>query len=121
MQPELNTYQPSAEAFRQVARREFVQRRVLANAIQFRPDFPAWLEKNLPIWERFEAEANLLYANGVRQWGARTIWEYLRRQTALREADGDFKLNNNFAPALARLYLLMYPERGQFFELRRVA
>lgn len=86
---------------------------------RYREDFPAWLEQNLPIWEGFKAEADALYAHGVRHWGARTIGEYLRRETRLRAVnDGEWKVNNNRWPDLARTYLMLYPEREGFFELR---
>lgn len=117
-QPELCTF-PSAETFRQVARQQFVLRRAAVNAIKFRDDFPAWLEKNLGIWERFEAEANRIYARGRHHYSARTIGEFIRHETALAaEGDGEWKINNNRFPDLARLYLMLYPERGGFFDLR---
>lgn len=100
-------------------RRAFIQDRVAANTIRFRPDFPRWLADNYRIWERFETEANKVYARGRRHWSARTIGEYIRHETALIESpDGDFKINNNRFPDMARLYLMLWPEREGFFDLR---
>lgn len=79
----------------------------------FRADFAAWLRENWPIWKAFEREANAVWRNGRRHYSARTIGEYLRHETALRE-DGEWKINNNIVPDMARLYGLMYPERGLF-------
>jgi hypothetical protein len=107
-----------AEAYRLLARRELVLRRVAVNAVRFRPDFPAWLETNMALWESFEAQANAIWSRGRRHYSSRTLWEVMRHETLLREAAGDFKINNNFAPDVARLYLLMYPERDGFFETR---
>ncbi len=98
--------------------REFVLGRVDANAIRFRHDFPAWLRTNWHIWEGFEREANRIYDRGRRHYSSRTIWEVMRHERTLAEIHSDFKLNNNFAPCVARLYMLMYPERDGFFELR---
>lgn len=106
------------EAYRQVARRELLLRRVAVNASAFRPDFPAWLEANLSLWERFEDQANAVYGRGRRHYSARTIIEWMRHETSAREIDGEFKINGNFVPDLARLYGLMYPERAGFFEMR---
>jgi len=61
-----------------------------------------------PIWKAFEREANAVWRNGRRHYSARTIGEYLRHETALRE-DGEWKITD-----MARLYGLMYPERGLF-------
>lgn len=106
-------------AFRQVARRQFVLRKVEGQAWKFREDFPAWLEKNLAIWERFEREANAVYAAGRHHYSARTIGEFLRHETALAaQDDGEWKLNDHRWPDLARAYLMLYPERDGFFELR---
>lgn len=108
-----------SDAFRVVARRQFVMRRAEGQAYQFRDDFVAWLQSNMPVWEGFEHHANSVYERGRRHYSARTIGEVLRHETALAEAvTVDFKLNNNRWPDLARLYLMLYPEREGFFELR---
>lgn len=108
----------SADAYRRLARREFVQRQVAAFRDRFRPDFGEWLGKNITLWERFEREANHVWATGRTHYSSRTLWEVMRHHTALAESDSDFKINNNYAPDVARLYLLMYPDRAGFFELR---
>lgn len=88
-----------------------------ANAGQFRKGFPAWLEENGAVWRRFEREADLIRARRT-HYSARTIVEVLRHESALAESGGDFKLNNNHAPDLARLYLLTHPDALGFFETR---
>lgn len=84
---------------------------------RYRADFALWLSTNWPIWERFEREANAIYASGRRHYSARTIGEFIRHETALREG-GEFKINNVRFPDMARLWLTLYPERDGFFELR---
>ena len=84
----------------------------------FRQDFPRWLSENWSIWKRFESEAHKVYAMGRKHYSARTLIEFLRHETMVREADGEFKLNNNAAPDLARLYVTLYPERTGFFDIR---
>ena len=73
-----------------------------------------------PEVEAFEREANRVWESGRRHYSARTIGEYLRHESALRqeEPDEDFKLNNNIFPSLARIYMAMHPERFGFFERR---
>lgn len=88
------------------------------NAGQFTTGFLAWLADNRPIWDRFEMEATKLWNRGRKHYSARTIIEFLRHETALFEKDCTFRINNNIAPDLARLYRLRYPDRADFFETR---
>lgn len=100
-------------------RRVFVFERARGQSWRFRCDFIDWLESNWNIWERFESESNRIYGRGRRHYSARTIGEYLRHETALQaKDDGEWKLNDHRWPDLARLYLMVYPERDGFFELR---
>lgn len=102
-----------------ITRRAFVALRSRRMAAVFCDDFPDWLEQNFTIWERFECEANAIYSSGRKHYSARTIGEFIRHETALQAAaDGDWKINNNRFPDLARLWLHLYPERAGFFELR---
>lgn len=89
-----------------------------ANKSKFMPGFPLWLEENYPIWACFRAKADALRAMGRKHHGARNLIEVIRYETALQEVDGDFKINNNAAPDLSRLYLLLHPDAAGFFELR---
>lgn len=86
----------------------------------FRPDFPHWLHRNYAVWIAFEYEASRVWDRGRRHYSARTIGEYLRHESAVRqELEGyEFKLNDHYWPDLARLYMLMHPDRDGFFERR---
>lgn len=108
----------SPEVYRAAARQQFVLRQVLGFADRFRPDFSEWLQKNMALWERFEHEAGAIWEAGSRHYSARTIVEWMRHETCAREVGGEFKINGNFVPDLSRLYLLMYPDRGDLFETR---
>lgn len=99
------------------------RRRVLrfaeARSHSFRSDFIAWLAENMVVWERFEREADAVYETGRKRYSARTIGEFLRHETALAsKGDGEWKLNDKRWPDLARLWLLLNPEKSSFFELR---
>jgi hypothetical protein len=90
------------------------------NHQQFRDDFIEWLRHNAHVWQAFEREANRIWDRGRRHYSARTIGEYLRHESAVRE-DGDqhgLKLNDHAWPDLSRLYMLVHPDRFGFFELR---
>ena len=86
----------------------------------FLPTFAAWLAENMHVWRAFEREADKVWNRGRRHYSARTILEHLRHETALADNGVEFKLNNNVAPDLARLYRLRYPDRADLFEVRRV-
>jgi hypothetical protein len=106
------------ENYRRAVRRQFVLRQVEGFSDRFKPDFGEWLFANMHVWEAFEREAERVWATGRRHYSSRTLWEVMRHETTLRERDGEFKLNNDRAPDIARLYLLMYPDRDGFFETR---
>lgn len=88
------------------------------HADTFRPGFALWLRDNRHVWTAFEAEADKVWARGRRHWSARTILEYLRHETAISDSGIEFRLNNNAQDDLARLYLLVHPDRAGFFETR---
>ena len=60
-----------------------------------------------------------LIQSGRKHYSSRTIVEYLRHQTLVREATGVFKINDHAIPDLARLWQLHYPKRERFFEFRQ--
>lgn len=91
---------------------------VEANKELFSSGFSAWIASDFDIWEAFQAEANAVWRRGRRHYSARTIIEVIRHQTALCEDSGEWKINNNIAPDLARLYQLAYPSRATLFKTR---
>lgn len=88
------------------------------NARTFNKKFKAWLEENPHIWEAFVRNANEIRSRGRKHYSARTIVEYLRHNSSLREASGEWKINNIHIPDMARLYMLLNPDAKDFFSLR---
>lgn len=101
-------------------RKRFVFHLIVSKQDHFRRDFMDWMVLNYAIWIGFEAEADRIWSRGFRRWSGRTIGEYLRHETALREGPNEhgWKLNNNILPDLSRLYMMMHPDRADFFETR---
>lgn len=93
---------------------------VRGNAGTFIDGFAEWLDENWSVWIAFEREASRIWNRGRRHYSARTIGEWLRHETAAREGPNElgFKVNNNIWPDLARLYMLVHPDRDKFFERR---
>lgn len=87
------------------------------HAEEFRADFQEWLQANYPIYAEFERQALNIAARRDR-YSARTILEVMRHNSALTESCGHFKLNNNRAPCMARLFSITHPEHAGFFQLR---
>ncbi len=88
------------------------------NRAKYRPEFAEWLIQNQALWLAFCRESNRIWDRGRRHWSARTVIEYMRHQTALSEVGGEFKINNNWAPDMARLFAEQFPERASLFEFR---
>lgn len=84
----------------------------------FTPDFAEWLQDNWHVWEAFERHANRVWSRGRRHYSARTIIEVMRHESAVADNGPEYRLNNNAAPNLARLYMLLYPQAHGFFEVR---
>lgn len=98
--------------------REHTLAAVRAEAHHFREGFEDWLAENWHIWERFRDEAHRMRARGREHYSARTIVEYIRHETALADTSEEkFKINNDVAPDLARLYAML-PGAAEFFEKR---
>lgn len=92
----------------------------LANyyAAELGHDFLEWLPNNLHIWDAFVAEAFKIVRKGFTHYSAKTIIHVLRHHSALHEAGGEWKINNNYSPYLARLFVLRYPQYEELFEFR---
>lgn len=83
--------------------------------------FNRYLRENPGVWRAFEAEALRVVAAGRTHHSARAILYWLRHETAVREKDGAFKINNVWSPWFARLFEQRYPEHRGLFTKRRAA
>lgn len=91
---------------------------VLDNQALFRPDFPDWMHANWHVVEAFTVAAEQIWNAGFTHYSARTIMEVIRHRSNVREISGEFKINNNQIPDLARLHRLMNPDRAGLFAVR---
>lgn len=89
----------------------------------FRMDLTEWFSHpgNWLVWGAFVYEANKAWSKGWRHYSARTIGEVIRHHTNLSDTSSEFKVTDWLWPDLARLYMLVYPDRTGFFETRRRA
>ena len=91
---------------------------ILTDSSQFRADFAEWLRENEHIWAAFAMQADRVWNRGRRHYSARTIVEVLRHESMLAEVGGDWKIDGNYVPDLARLYAQIHPDRAGLFETR---
>jgi hypothetical protein len=92
---------------------------------QSNPEIPhtflVWLGDNWHVWQAFVEETFAVIESGHRRYSARTVVEYIRHKTHVKENSGSgFKLNNNHTPYLGRLFAMIYPEYADIFSFRAV-
>jgi len=83
----------------------------------WRPGFADYLADNMPVVVRCIREAKAVRLRH-HHYSMRTIVEFIRHQTKTYEAASQFKINNNMAPDIARLAMLLITELDGMFELR---
>lgn len=83
----------------------------------FRDDFLPWLAANAHIYAEFERLA-LGMARVRKHYGARSIVEKMRYDMAISQVGGEFKIDGNMVPCMARLFALCNPDKAALFEFR---
>ena len=78
-----------------------------------------WFIENWHIIEAFENVALKLISLNRKHYSARTIVEVLVHQSAVKEINGTYKIGNDNAPDLARVFVVLHPEYVDFWEYRR--
>lgn len=89
---------------------------------KFSDEFMDWLPKNLHVYGAFCKEALSVRQRGFTHYSSRTIVEFLRHHTAIKEnpAPGaGWKINDHNVPYLGRLFDLEHPKSAGLFEYRR--
>ena len=89
------------------------------NPSLFPAEFEQWFGPNHHVWKAFCDEAFRIRAKGFKRYSARTVIEVLRHHSAVTEAPGAvWKINNNHAPYMARLFDLRYPSCAGMWQYR---
>lgn len=78
-----------------------------------------WLLKNKQVWVEFYHAAERIRQSGRQRYGAKAVTEWMRYETAIRDASIQFKINNNHVSGLARLYNQV--SGVDYFETREAA
>ena len=85
-------------------------------------EWGAFHKKNPQIWELFDAIAKWLIKKGIKRVGFATIEERIRwlHWVRTRDDNSGYKLNHNYVPYYARLWLELNPSHGGFFKLKKL-
>lgn len=90
------------------------KKRPITNADRFK----IYHAENPEVYQAFKAYAHQLIACGVEKLSAYLIYERMRWESAVSGNDG-YKLNNNYRPYYARLFMQDHPEYEGMFDLRQ--
>lgn len=91
---------------------------VLLNVKKFDSQFYEWVTSNFHIYRYFENEAFRFVSCGHERIGSKMLVENIRYKTKLRELNESFKINNNVAADLSRLFVILNPGHRKLFEFR---
>lgn len=70
------------------------------------------------VCDLFEKLALEVYAMGFDHYSARDLTARIRWHHQIDRGDREFRVNNNWSPALARWFISRHPSMDEFFELR---
>jgi hypothetical protein len=81
-------------------------------------EFLEYHKTNPHLYEAFKQVAFDAMKMGFKTYGANGIFEIIRWKRA-EQGDGEFKINNNYAPLFARLFANEFPAYADFFRFRK--
>ena len=79
-----------------------------------------WHRMNPHVYELFTRFTLDVIRRGFKQYSSKAIIERIRWHTEIETAGEEFKMNNNYAPYYARLFMKDYPEHAEFFRTKRL-
>jgi uncharacterized Zn finger protein (UPF0148 family) len=83
-------------------------------------DFQIFHEENPHVYDEIVRLARVAKTRGHTRWGIKGIFEVLRWSQMITNGDNEFKLNNNYTSAYARLVMENEPDLEDFFETRSI-
>lgn len=92
---------------------------IVGKGTEFRRDFPGWILNNWTVFQEFERLCLFAAKRDRPRVSAKFIFGLIRWNTAIREEDGPYKINGNFAPDCALLFERLHPQHKGIFEFRR--
>lgn len=91
----------------------------MTRADQIYRRFRAFHKANPQVWDLFQQFTNELIAQGYKRYSVDAVLHRVRWEVAIKtRGDEGVKLNNDFTPYYARMWLATHPQWPNFFELR---
>jgi hypothetical protein len=81
-------------------------------------DFRKYHAANPHVYQLFRRFTLQVINTGRERYGAKSIFEQIRWHTEIESKGEDFKINNNYTPFYARMFMYEYPQNDGFFRLR---
>ena len=75
--------------------------------------------ENPHVYEMFKKLSLDMFAKGHSRAGSKMLIEVIRWQTMTKTTDKDYKINNNYAPYLARKFVREFPQHLDKFNFRQ--
>ena len=91
---------------------------IINSEYDYNDGFVPWLQDNPHIWRAFANKAIEAVQSGRGYFGAQSIVEFIRWDTALYEDGISYKVNNNHSADLARLFMDCKPSMRGYFRIR---
>jgi hypothetical protein len=82
--------------------------------------FIRWHSEHRDVWESFEQFSLAAAGAGRRHYGAMAILNRVRWHAEIEKRSDDFKVNNNWAPYYARIFVWKYPELSDLFSTKKL-
>jgi hypothetical protein len=83
-------------------------------------EFFLYHEKNLRIWELYEAEALKRIQAGALRLSSKGIFEAIRERPEIQRT-GEFKVCNDYTPHYSRVFITKYPQHRSLYSLKPMA
>lgn len=84
------------------------------------PDFQEWATLNPEVVTEIIARAREAKASGRDRYSLKVILERVRWEMTVIRGMEEWSVNNSFAPLLSRLVMVLAPDLGNLFELRKI-
>lgn len=76
-----------------------------------------YIKQNPKVWDYFQKYAFELINQGATRLGAKMLFERIRYEATFQKM-GDFKVNNDYSPDMARKFEVVFPQYKGIFEKR---
>ncbi len=92
----------------------------MTRAEEIECEFKKFHAENPHIWEMFVKYTKDLTDAGLQHYSARGVMHRVRWEAGIKSSSDPFKINNDFTPYYARLFMREFPKHDGFFKTREL-